>query len=281
MGRLPYRHEILWPNIQSDPDTDDTAVQYREIRPGYRVGSDGSVWSCVNVSPRKGDAKFGTVWRNLKPHIMPTGHHYIRLGKGRKRVHWFIHRLVLEVFVGPCPPGMVCRHLDGNPTNNHISNLVWGTPQANGQDMIRHGTSNKGECSSAAVLTEDDIRAMLAMRAAGVTHCAIAKHFGVGHANVQAIFYGRSWNHITGLPLGRKPRRPKSNPGPSSVVLTEADVKEIFKAAQSGIRLNVLAKQYKVGRATIGRIVHGWAWNKVTGLPRGGAVTSESASGAG
>lgn len=51
----------------------------------------------------------------------------------------FVHRLVLETFVGPCPEGMEARHVKTNdPGNNHLENLEWGTPKQNGEDRKRH-----------------------------------------------------------------------------------------------------------------------------------------------
>jgi hypothetical protein len=52
----------------------------------------------------------------------------------------YVHRLVLEAFVGPCPDGCECRHLDGNSRNNALSNLAWGTSGENKLDEVRHGT---------------------------------------------------------------------------------------------------------------------------------------------
>lgn len=52
----------------------------------------------------------------------------------------YIHRLVLEAFVAPCPDGMEACHNDGDRTNNHISNLRWDTRLGNCQDIIAHGT---------------------------------------------------------------------------------------------------------------------------------------------
>lgn len=52
-----------------------------------------------------------------------------------------VHALVLLAFVGPRPDGMLTRHLDGDPTNNHLSNLVYGTPSENAMDAVRHGTN--------------------------------------------------------------------------------------------------------------------------------------------
>ena len=54
-----------------------------------------------------------------------------------------VHHLVLESFVGPRPEGMICRHLDGDPSNNKVENLAWGTYKENTADMNTHGTMKK------------------------------------------------------------------------------------------------------------------------------------------
>src|SRR5262249_28995701 len=49
------------------------------------------------------------------------------------------HRLKLEAFRGPCPSEMECRHLDSNPLNNKLENLVWGMPAENLADRRAMG----------------------------------------------------------------------------------------------------------------------------------------------
>jgi hypothetical protein len=51
----------------------------------------------------------------------------------------YVHRLVLETWRGPCPPGREARHLDGDASNNRLTNLRWGTHAENTWDVIRHG----------------------------------------------------------------------------------------------------------------------------------------------
>lgn len=46
------------------------------------------------------------------------------------------HRLVLEAFVGPRPPGMVGCHGYGGPLDNSVGNLRWDTPAANTADRV-------------------------------------------------------------------------------------------------------------------------------------------------
>lgn len=63
----------------------------------------------------------------------------VTLIRDDKRYSQYVHRLILETYVGPCPDGMECRHLDGNPKINDLKNLMWGTHRQNTQDMVRHG----------------------------------------------------------------------------------------------------------------------------------------------
>jgi hypothetical protein len=174
-------------------------VEYRpvvEAPETYRVGDDGSVWSRAGVGRYQTGAGQGP-WRRLKPHPnTKSGHMTVFLGRGRMR---YVHQLVLEAFVGPCPPGMQCRHLDNNPANNRLDNIVWGTPVENGGDRIEAGTTPRGEDHSRARLTEDDVRAVMAMRDAGMGIRWMARYFNVHEMTIQAIVYGRSWKHVTGL----------------------------------------------------------------------------------
>lgn len=112
----------------------DSTVEYREIQgfPGYRVGNDGSVWSCLR-SCIKGRI-ITDQWRRQKPgaskkRTAGRRYLYVNLATGQRKYKTFrIHRLVLQAFVGPCPEGMEARHLNGDPSDNRLENLCWGTP---------------------------------------------------------------------------------------------------------------------------------------------------------
>lgn len=75
----------------------------------------------------------------LQPFVMPSGHIRVSPGRGGKKKTLKVHRLVLLAFVGPCPDGMEALHRDGNPANNLVENLHWGTKSENAQDQILHG----------------------------------------------------------------------------------------------------------------------------------------------
>lgn len=52
----------------------------------------------------------------------------------------YVHKMVLETFVGPRPEGMDGCHRDGNSFNNSLENLEWGTKSSNTEDSVKHGT---------------------------------------------------------------------------------------------------------------------------------------------
>ena len=42
-----------------------------------------------------------------------------------RRGAYFVHRMVLEAFVGPCPDGWNCDHINGKRDDNRLRNLRW------------------------------------------------------------------------------------------------------------------------------------------------------------
>lgn len=89
------------------------------------------------------------------------GYKTVSVTGGGARKTLSVHVAVLEAFSGPRPPGLVCRHMDGNPANNTLANLQWGTPSDNNYDKRRHGTdheANKTTCLMGHVLREPNLR---------------------------------------------------------------------------------------------------------------------------
>ena len=61
--------------------------------------------------------------RFIRPQRAPGGGYYVHLGSMKKRP---VAHLVLEAFLGPRPPKLAARYIDGNPTNPSARNLYWG-----------------------------------------------------------------------------------------------------------------------------------------------------------
>lgn len=133
-----------------------------------------------------------------KPFISNRGHLRVELHEDGIRQKFFVHRLVLEAFVGECPDGMQCCHNDGNPKNNNISNLRWGTAVENWQDKRLHGTATLGSRQGQAKLVESDVVQILRMREQGAKLKDIASKFGVSVAKIGQITTGKNWRHVHG-----------------------------------------------------------------------------------
>lgn len=87
-----------------------------------------------------------------------NGYKFVGLGRGTLRT---VHSLVAEVFLGPRPPGLVCRHRNGRRDDNRAENLLWGTHSENVRDSVEHGTqrnTRKTHCPRGHVLAGDNLR---------------------------------------------------------------------------------------------------------------------------
>lgn len=166
---------------------------------GYRAHEDGSIWSCWKT---QGAGQGGLTrqvmsekWKRLKGEP--------RKGDGRlrftlrqddgsyRRTYGYI--FILEAFIGRCPVGKEACHGDGNCTNDAIGNLRWGTPIENKNDMVTHGTRQKGEQINTAKLTEADVREI---RKIGYPLKQHAVKFGVTTALISMILRRKTWKHV-------------------------------------------------------------------------------------
>jgi hypothetical protein len=155
-----------------------TAIEWTDIpgHDGYRASRDGKVL-----------AASGTVMRPMRT---PSGHQYV-ITRARKKL--WVHHAVLLAFVGPRPSGQECRHLDGNPDNNDVSNLAWGTRTQNMRDKAAHGTERYGEAKPNHRITADQARAI---RADSRPSRAVGREYGISHTAVLRIRRGDRWRTV-------------------------------------------------------------------------------------
>jgi hypothetical protein len=117
---------------------------------------------------------------------------YLSLWKNNKIKVCRPHKLVMEAFVSLRPEGLECCHNDGNPQNNHWSNLRWDTPKNNHADKIKHGTTNRGEQCGTAKLTLEQVRAI---RQDNRLQRIIAAEYGVKDNTISRIKSFKRWAH--------------------------------------------------------------------------------------
>lgn len=196
-----------------------STVEYCRIKghPGYRVGSDGSVWSQWHKVGKGYRSGFATVigeWFRMKPNKLKTGYLIATLYPGPK--YKSVHRLVLEAFVGPCPEGMeACHDPDPCRGNNSLLNLRWGTKTSNCKDRDMHGNTAKGEKAGGSKLTKEqaiEIKAAVVNAKFGRktikrgTLQLLAKKFNVTTHAISRISRNKTWKHLftttTDCPVG-------------------------------------------------------------------------------
>jgi hypothetical protein len=130
--------------------------------------------------------------RLLRPSKQQRGHMLVALGATAQR---YVHRLVLEAFVGPASDGMECRHLNGDPADNRLCNLAWGTRLENFADRTRLGEHNapRGTKQPHARLNEDLVRKIRSDCAAGRKQQDVADELGIGQSHVWMVVNRRLW----------------------------------------------------------------------------------------
>lgn len=124
-----------------------------------------------------------SLWKTTK------GYFVADLSKNGERKHRTVHTLVAEAFIGKRADGMVVRHLDGNPANNFVENLAYGTQSSNEQDSVRHGThyrNHKISIEQAKKIAADPRR-----------YKEIEKDYGIRASHIADIKAGLYWARET------------------------------------------------------------------------------------
>ena len=86
--------------------------------------------------------------------------------------------------------------MDGNRTNNVVSNLEWGTRLENVQDTIKHGRHSKGESHGMAKLNDKDVRVIRYLLSRGASCYSIAPVFKVSMNTIADIRDRKKWGHV-------------------------------------------------------------------------------------
>ncbi len=157
--------------------------RYVPGRDDYLVSSDGEV---LSLSRR---------WRQprvVRGALDRNGYHRVKVAGQRV----FVHRLVAEAFLGPQPDGHEVAHLDGDRTNNRLSNLAWVTHTENMAHQKEHGTALLGERNPQSRYCEADVLRVLALSAQGLTDTQISGRTGVSRSTVQRMRTRRAWVHV-------------------------------------------------------------------------------------
>jgi len=165
--------------------------------PDYSITQDGRVWS------RDRKSKSGTSIKGkwLKLTVNSDGYFCVGLSLQEKSKVYTIHTLMLTTYVGPRLGDQVCRHLNGNPLDNRLTNLTWGTQKENMADSVKHKTRYRaqGTLHPLHKLDEMDVQFIRAWCKSGYKQREIVEAFGVTSQTVSMIKTGNRWGWLNNL----------------------------------------------------------------------------------
>lgn len=193
--------------------------EWRAFRDGtYEVSSLGNI--------RRNKPGISTfVGRPVKPIASATGYAQVALASPSGWRRFYVHRVVTEAFIGPCPSGFVVNHKDGQRLNNSLANLEYVSSKENAAHYLRSavrdrgpsmpkppkkglptGTGHwsnrrpdlvaRGERMGASKLTTGDVIEIKKRQFNGEKQNKLAAEFGVSIAQVSRIVRGLRWAHV-------------------------------------------------------------------------------------
>ena len=149
----------------------------------YEVSDIGNVRSVDRFT------RDGRFWKGREISKTKVAAGYMRavLSVDGKYNHVYVHRLVADAFVP--------NHIDGDKTNNSVSNLEWVTKRENGihaYKVLGHVVSKNmlGKASPNRKFTDEQAEEI---RASDKSCYAIAKEYGVSHSTIQDIRNGKTY----------------------------------------------------------------------------------------
>ncbi len=132
----------------------------------------------------------------LTPKTDRLGYLHQSLYQERKAHYISIHREVAKAFIENNNKNEV-NHIDGDKSNNSVSNLEWCTRSEN----IKHAyktklKTNKGDVNPSSKLSNDDIPNIRALIKKGLKDRDIALNFNVTHHTIYKIRTGKQWGSV-------------------------------------------------------------------------------------
>jgi len=186
------------------------------------------------------------------------GYKSVSLSVGGKPHRYYVHRLVAAAFIGPCPPGCIVNHKNGDRADCDVFNLEYITSKENSEYAARNGQVRHGSNHSFAKLEDWQIKQIREDVATGkYKQIEIAKLYSISRSTVSYIVRGKSWKLTTleyaALNANYKPR----------AKLNKEQVKEIRKLFAEGTSQAELCNRFGLKPPAMHHLVHGMTWKGV------------------
>ena len=159
----------------------------------YQASTEGRIRSVDRIVFSKNWYTGEPFSRRIKGQILrpgrfcKNGHVSVVLGHGA--VGSPVHQLIMRTFVGPPPVGEEVRHKNGDPTDNRLCNLEYGTRTENILDVFYQGKAWRK-------LDIEDVEQIRFGLCFGVSGAELAKMYVVSEQTVSSIKHGRTFSWL-------------------------------------------------------------------------------------
>ena len=116
-----------------------------------------------------------------------SGHLSVVLGRGNNGLP--VHQLIARTFLGECPNGCEVLHGNGNPVDNRVENLRYGTRTENILDVYKNG----GRWRKMSV---DDVKEIRAALSCGFSGKELSKRYKVSQTTISCIKRGKTFSWL-------------------------------------------------------------------------------------
>ncbi len=159
----------------------------------YQASTEGNVRSVDRIVYSRNWYTGQPFARRIKGRILrpgrfcKNGHVSVVLGRGAAGSP--VHHLIMLTFVGPPLAGQEVRHKNGDPTDNRLSNLEYGTRTENILDVFYQGKAWRKLCI-------EDVEQIRFGLSTGLSGADLAGMYGVSETTISNIKNGRSFSWL-------------------------------------------------------------------------------------
>lgn len=151
----------------------------------YEVSNTGLI-----ISLKRGGRKV------MKGSLDSYGYLLVSLNLNGEKTHK-IHRLVALTFIPNPENKKEVNHLDGDKTNNNVSNLEWSTYEENMQHSRDIGLRQTyGSKSHLHKIVERDATKIREERDSGVPVKVLANKYGLSSSGIYKVLSGTTWRRV-------------------------------------------------------------------------------------
>lgn len=158
----------------------------------YLISNTGRIISKKIDSKRKDGRSYKRVEKELTPWKNSKGYFVVQINT-QPKINKLVHRLVAETFIPNIDNKPFIDHIDGNPSNNNITNLRWCTQKENMNNIISVKRCSKAKLGKKPVNTKKVIQLSLDGEYINIfdSICDASRKTGSNDTNIRFVCQGK------------------------------------------------------------------------------------------